>query len=119
MIPAPLPRTAAHGGKAPSATRSTPHSFAGHNGDGIGDLSGITSHLDYRAGTLGVDAIWINPFYRSGGVDGGYDITDHCDVDPSLAPWPTWAGCWMLLTPVACASSSTSCRSAPQRITRG
>jgi alpha-glucosidase len=61
-----------------------PRSFADSNGDGIGDLPGITRHLGYLTSVLGVDAIWINPFHRSGGVDGGYDVTDHCDVDPEL-----------------------------------
>jgi len=61
-----------------------PQSFQGTNGDGIGDLPGITQRLDYLADVLGVDAIWISPFYRSLMVDGGYDVTDHQDVDPGF-----------------------------------
>ncbi|MGV1003874.1 MAG: glycoside hydrolase family 13 protein [Candidatus Nanopelagicales bacterium] len=58
-----------------------PRSFADGNGDGTGDLAGISSRLDYLV-ELGVDAIWISPFQRSPQVDHGYDISDHCDVDP-------------------------------------
>lgn len=58
-----------------------PRSFADSNGDGIGDLPGITSRLDYVA-ALGVDAIWISPFYTSPMADFGYDISDYCAVDP-------------------------------------
>jgi len=58
-----------------------PRSFNDTNGDGIGDLDGITARLDYVA-KLGVDAIWVSPFYRSPMKDFGYDITDFCDVDP-------------------------------------
>jgi alpha-glucosidase len=56
-------------------------SFADASGDGTGDLAGITSRLDYLA-WLGVDAIWISPFYRSPMADFGYDVADHTDVDP-------------------------------------
>ncbi|SBS72905.1 glycoside hydrolase family 13 protein [uncultured Microbacterium sp.] len=58
-----------------------PRSFADANGDGIGDLSGITAHLDDLA-ALGVDAVWLSPFYRSPQKDAGYDVADYCDVDP-------------------------------------
>jgi alpha-glucosidase len=58
-----------------------PRSFADTNGDGIGDLNGITEHLDYLK-DLGVDAIWITPFYPSPQVDFGYDISDYEAVDP-------------------------------------
>ncbi len=58
-----------------------PRSFADSNGDGIGDLRGICSKLDYVAG-LGVDAIWISPFFRSPMRDFGYDISDYRQVDP-------------------------------------
>lgn len=58
-----------------------PRSFADANGDGIGDLAGITSRLDYLA-WLGVDAIWIAPFYPSPMADFGYDVADYTDVDP-------------------------------------
>ncbi|MCZ2860510.1 glycoside hydrolase family 13 protein [Blastococcus sp. VKM Ac-2987] len=56
-------------------------SFADGNGDGIGDLAGLRSRLPYLA-WLGVDAVWINPHYPSGGADGGYDIVDYRAVDP-------------------------------------
>ena len=59
-----------------------PRSFADSNGDGVGDLDGITSRLDYLSETLGVDAFWISPFYPSPQADFGYDVADYCDVDP-------------------------------------
>jgi alpha-glucosidase len=58
-----------------------PRSFADSNGDGIGDLAGITARLDHIA-SLGVDAIWLSPFYPSPMDDFGYDIADYCGVDP-------------------------------------
>ncbi len=58
-----------------------PRSFADSNGDGTGDLNGITAHLDYLK-ELGVDAIWLTPFYPSPQVDFGYDISDYRNVDP-------------------------------------
>jgi alpha-glucosidase len=58
-----------------------PRSFLDTNGDGVGDLPGIIERLDYVAG-LGVDAIWIAPFYRSPMADFGYDIADYRSVDP-------------------------------------
>ncbi|MGK3952054.1 glycoside hydrolase family 13 protein [Microbacterium sp. I2] len=58
-----------------------PRSFADASGDGIGDLPGITSHLDDLA-ALGIDAIWLSPFQRSPQKDAGYDVSDYCDVDP-------------------------------------
>ena len=60
-----------------------PRSFADGNGDGIGDLAGLRSRLPYLA-RLGIDAIWLTPFYPSPLADGGYDITDHRDIDPRL-----------------------------------
>jgi alpha-glucosidase len=58
-----------------------PRSFADSNGDGIGDLPGITRQLDYIA-SLGVDAVWLSPFFTSPMRDFGYDVADYCDVDP-------------------------------------
>ena len=58
-----------------------PRSFADTNGDGVGDLNGITEHLDHVA-SLGVDGVWISPFYTSPMKDFGYDVADYCDVDP-------------------------------------
>ncbi len=58
-----------------------PRSFADTKGDGVGDLNGITAHLDYLR-DLGVDAIWITPFYPSPQVDFGYDISDYREIDP-------------------------------------
>ena len=58
-----------------------PRSFADTNGNGIGDLAGITERLDYVS-NLGVDAIWLSPFFTSPMKDFGYDVADYCDVDP-------------------------------------
>src|SRR5690606_8195610 len=58
-----------------------PRSFKDTDGDGVGDLPGIVERLDYIA-SLGVDAIWISPFFRSPMADFGYDIADYRDVDP-------------------------------------
>lgn len=58
-----------------------PRSFQDSNGDGIGDLKGITKRLDHIA-SLGADAIWISPFFTSPMKDFGYDVSDYCDVDP-------------------------------------
>ena len=58
-----------------------PRSFQDTNGDGIGDLKGITSRLAYIS-KLGVDAIWISPFFKSPMADFGYDVSDYRDVDP-------------------------------------
>ncbi len=58
-----------------------PRSFRDSNNDGVGDLPGITSKLDYIA-SLGVDGFWISPFFTSPMKDFGYDVADYCDVDP-------------------------------------
>jgi alpha-glucosidase len=63
-----------------------PRSFQDSNADGIGDLPGIIRRLDHlndgTASSLGVDGIWLSPFYRSPMKDFGYDVSDYCDVDP-------------------------------------
>lgn len=56
-------------------------SFADSTGDGIGDLAGVTGRLDYLR-WLGVDIVWLTPFYPSPGFDHGYDVSNYCDVDP-------------------------------------
>jgi alpha-glucosidase len=65
-----------------------PRSFADAGGDGIGDLPGITARLDYlndgTPASLGVDAIWLSPFYPSPMADFGYDVADFCDVHPDF-----------------------------------
>lgn len=58
-----------------------PRSFADSNGDGVGDLPGVTTHLDHVA-SLGVDAIWLSPFFASPMKDFGYDVSDYQAVDP-------------------------------------
>ena len=60
-----------------------PRSFSDANGDGNGDLQGVIDRLDYLQ-ALGVDALWLSPFYPSPLADGGYDVADYCDVDPRL-----------------------------------
>ena len=59
-----------------------PRSFQDSNGDGIGDLNGITSRLDYLK-ALGVDAIWLTPIYPSPQIDFGYDISNYVGIDPT------------------------------------
>ncbi|HZE87675.1 MAG TPA: alpha-amylase family glycosyl hydrolase [Methylomirabilota bacterium] len=65
-----------------------PRSFQDSNGDGIGDLNGITKRINYlksnSLSSLGVDAIWLSPFYPSPMKDGGYDISNYCNVDPQF-----------------------------------
>jgi alpha-glucosidase len=60
-----------------------PRSFRDSDGDGLGDIAGVTERLPYLAG-LGVDAVWLSPFYPSALADGGYDVDDYRDVDPRL-----------------------------------
>lgn len=60
-----------------------PRSFQDSNGDGIGDLAGIIQRLGYLE-SLGIDAIWLSPVYRSPQDDNGYDISDYCDIDPMV-----------------------------------
>jgi len=69
--------------QAPAIYQIYPRSFADSNGDGIGDLPGITSRLEHVAG-LGVDAIWLSSIYASPWQDGGYDVSDHRAVHPTL-----------------------------------
>ncbi|HEY8170717.1 MAG TPA: alpha-amylase family glycosyl hydrolase [Candidatus Limnocylindria bacterium] len=66
-----------------------PRSFADATGDGTGDLAGITGRMGYLA-WLGVDAIWISPFYPSPMADFGYDVSDHTDVDPLFGSLDTF-----------------------------
>ena len=58
-----------------------PRSFQDSDGDGTGDLEGVRRRLPYLK-WLGVDGVWLSPFYRSPMADFGYDVSDHCDVDP-------------------------------------
>ena len=78
-----LPQAATSGAWWRGATiyQVYPRSFCDSNGDGIGDLAGITAKLDYIA-SLGVDAVWISPFYTSPMKDFGYDVADYRDIDP-------------------------------------
>ena len=60
-----------------------PKSFYDTNGDGFGDLNGVIEKLDYLK-NLGIDYIWLTPFYPSPQVDNGYDIADYYNIDPSF-----------------------------------
>ncbi|MGZ5384091.1 MAG: alpha-amylase family glycosyl hydrolase, partial [Acidimicrobiia bacterium] len=59
-----------------------PRSFQDSTRDGVGDLAGITERLEYLSATLGVDAVWLSPFFPSPMKDFGYDVSDYCDVEP-------------------------------------
>lgn len=71
-----------------------PRSFSDSNGDGIGDLQGVIDKLDYlndgTENSLGVDAIWLSPVYVSPMKDFGYDVVDHCDIDPMFGDLATF-----------------------------
>jgi hypothetical protein len=86
-----------------------PRSFADSNNDGIGDLEGIRQRLSYLQ-WLGVDAIWISPFFPSPMEDFGYDITDYCDVDPVFGSLTILIGYSPKRMTGKCASSSISSR---------
>ncbi len=60
-----------------------PRSFCDGNGDGVGDVPGMVSKLDYLA-ELGVDAVWVSPWYPSPMADGGYDVSDYCNIHPDF-----------------------------------
>src|SRR5690349_1737655 len=60
-----------------------PRSFFDSDGDGVGDLPGVAAKLDYIA-SLGVDAVWLGPFFTSPMRDFGYDVADHAAVDPTF-----------------------------------
>ena len=68
--------------KPPSVYQVYIRSFKDSNGDGIGDFEGVTQKLDYIK-SLGVTDIWLTPFYKSSGADGGYDIVDYKSIDPT------------------------------------
>ncbi len=69
-----------------------PRSFKDSTGNGVGDLRGITEKLSYLSGTLGVEAIWLSPFYPSPMVDYGYDVANYCDVDPTYGSLDDFRG---------------------------
>ena len=85
-LPAPTPATTATDEtwwRQASVYQIYPRSFADANGDGIGDLRGVTDRVPYLA-SLGIEAVWLSPFYPSALADGGYDVDDYRDVDPKL-----------------------------------
>ena len=67
-----------------------PRSFKDTTGNGIGDLNGVIEKLDYLSDSLGVDAIWLSPFYPSPMADFGYDVADYTDVDPLFGDLATF-----------------------------
>jgi maltose alpha-D-glucosyltransferase/alpha-amylase len=82
-----------------------PQTFCDSDGDGIGDLNGIISKLDYLK-ELGVDALWLNPIFESPMLDAGYDVTDYRKIIRATARWPTSSGCCASRTSAASACSS-------------
>ena len=83
VLLAPDPKLDANWWRQATVYQIYPRSFADSNGDGIGDLAGVTSRIGYLA-ELGVDAIWLSPFYPSALADGGYDVADYRNVAPEL-----------------------------------
>ena len=66
-----------------------PRSFKDTTGNGVGDLQGVIEKLDYLH-ALGIDALWLSPFYPSPMADFGYDVADYCDVDPLFGDLATF-----------------------------
>ena len=64
-----------------------PRSFADSDGDGVGDLAGALARLDHLS-ALGVDVVWLSPVYPSPWDDGGYDIRDYQDIEPTFGTAP-------------------------------
>ena len=83
-------------------------SFADSNNDGVGDLPGITSRLDYLR-SLGVDGLWLTPFYPSPQKDHGYDVADYYGVNPEYGTLDDLRASWRRLIDAASSCSSTSC----------
>ncbi|MBF9149938.1 alpha-amylase family glycosyl hydrolase [Novosphingobium jiangmenense] len=81
VLATPKPKAEAPWWRGAAIYQIYPRSFCDSNGDGIGDLPGITQRLEHVA-RLGVDAIWVSPFFKSPMRDFGYDVADYCDVDP-------------------------------------
>ena len=81
--PAPVQTLAADWWKQAVVYQVYPRSFRDANGDGLGDIAGIVDRMDYLQ-KLGVNAIWLSPFYPSELADGGYDVIDYRNVDPRL-----------------------------------
>ncbi|MFM7067470.1 MAG: alpha-amylase family glycosyl hydrolase, partial [Gammaproteobacteria bacterium] len=81
LSPGGSPEAAAAWWRGATIYQIYPRSFQDSNGDGVGDLPGIVERLDYVA-SLGVDAIWVSPFFKSPMRDFGYDIADYRAVDP-------------------------------------
>lgn len=81
ISPSPAPEDLRKWWRGATIYQVYPRSFCDSNGDGIGDLPGITSKLEYIA-SLGVDAVWLSPFFTSPMKDFGYDVADYCGVDP-------------------------------------
>lgn len=81
-----------------------PKSFLDSNGDGIGDLRGIISKLDYIK-VLGIDIIWLSPIYKSPFVDQGYDISDYYAIAEEFELWKSLMNCLQKQKNVICISS--------------
>ena len=105
------------GGTTRSPTRSTP-GFADGDGDGEGDLPGLTNRLPYLA-DLGVDAIWVAPWYPSPLAYGGYDVTDYRDIHPLYGTLADAEGLVAAAHETVSASSSTWSPTTPRPSTPG
>lgn len=95
-----------------------PQSFKDTDGDGIGNINGITEKLPYIK-ELGCTAIWINPCFESPFLDAGYDVSDYCRVAPDTAQMTTSSVCSRRLTSWVCTFCLTSCRGTPHGSTPG